>query len=184
MAIVLVAPSGAGKGTLIGKLLADFPQFKLSVSSTTRGAREGEEHGVHYFFLKKEEFKSKIEKGDFIEWALVHDNYYGTSRDLIDECVASGDVVLLDIDVQGTDNVKKLFGNDSYAIFVAPPSYEILEQRLRDRGTDEDEVIELRLKNARSEMKRKNDYDYLLVNDDLETAYAELKSVVEQAIKG
>ncbi len=183
-AIVLVAPSGAGKGTLINKLQTDFPEFKLSVSSTTRGPREGEEHGVHYYFLTKDNFQAKIDCGDFIEWAQVHDNFYGTSRDFIDECIENGDVVLLDIDVQGTDNVKRLFKDDSYAVFVAPPSYEILEERLRGRGTDSDEVINVRLKNARSEMERKNDYDYLLINDDLETAYAELKSVVEKVIKG
>ena len=181
-AFVFIAPSGGGKSTLLKKLRADFPQFVESISCTTRGPRAGEQHGVQYFFISKPEFEEKISRGDFIEWAKVHENYYGTSKDFVEREIAQGSIILLDIDVQGADAVKRIFGNEAYAIFIAPPSFEVLEQRLRARGTDSEETIQVRLKNAKNEMARQNDYDYCIINDDLERAYQQLRGRVEAII--
>lgn len=183
-AFVFISPSGGGKSTLLKKLRADFPQFVESISCTTRSPRSGEENGVHYFFITKEQFESKIGLGDFIEWAKVHENYYGTSKDFVEAELSKGSIVLLDIDVQGADAVKRIFGDEAHAIFIAPPSFDVLEERLRARGTDSEETILVRLKNAKGEMARKDDYDFCVINDDLEKAYAILKKQVEKVIAG
>ncbi len=183
-AFVFISPSGGGKSTLLKKLRADFPQFKESISCTTRSPRAGEQHGVQYFFIAKEDFEQKIARGDFIEWAKVHENYYGTSKEFVETELRNGSIVLLDIDVQGADAVKRIFGADAHAIFIAPPSFDVLEARLRARGTDSEETIAVRLKNAKGEMARQNDYDYCLINDDLESAYKKLRAQVEKVIAG
>lgn len=183
-AFVFISPSGGGKSTLLKKLRADFPQFVESISCTTRAPRAGEEDGVHYFFITKQLFEDKIAKGDFIEWAKVHENYYGTSKDFVENELAKGAIVLLDIDVQGADAVKRIFKDEAHAIFIAPPSFDVLEKRLRSRGTDSEETISIRLKNAKGEMDRKDDYDFCLINDDLEKAYIQLKEQVEKVIAG
>lgn len=183
-AIVFISPSGGGKSTLLKKLRADFPQFVESISCTTRSPRAGEVDGVHYFFITREIFESKIAHGDFIEYAKVHENYYGTSKDFVEDELSKGSIVLLDIDVQGADAVKRIFKDDAHAIFITPPSFEVLEARLRSRGTDSEETIAVRLKNAKGEMARKDDYDFCLVNDDLDRAYKMLKGQVEKVIAG
>ena len=183
-AFVFISPSGGGKSTLLKKLRADFPQFKESISCTTRSPRAGEQHGVQYFFIAKGDFEQKIARGDFIEWAKVHENYYGTSKEFVETELRNGSIVLLDIDVQGADAVKRIFGDDAHAIFIAPPSFDVLETRLRARGTDSEETIAVRLKNAKGEMARQNDYDYCLINDDLESAYRKLRAQVEKVIAG
>ena len=152
--IVVAAPSGAGKTTLCHRLLADFGELRLSVSTTTRPPRGREQDGRDYHFTSKEEFEGQIREGRFAEWALVHGNYYGTSKDVVARSLAGGDSVLLDVDVQGSASLKQAFGDRCVTIFVAPPSVEELERRLRKRNTDSEESIRRRMQNAREEMAR------------------------------
>ncbi len=180
--IIICAPSGTGKSTLIKKLLIKFPQLVESVSTTTRPKREGEVEGVDYFFVNESDFLKNKEK--LIEWAKVHDNYYGTGKEFIEGNLAQGKFILCDVDVQGCDNFKKLYPNDSKIIFISPPSLEVLEQRLRKRGTESEKSLSIRLANAKIEMQRKNDFDFDIVNDDLDRAFKELESVLESILKG
>lgn len=177
--IVISAPSGAGKTTLCQRLLEDFPSLSLSVSSTTRAPRGKEQNGVEYFFLNQNEFEKQIQAGRFAEWALVHGNYYGTSKDVIDQAFASQKSVLLDIDVQGAKQLHQSYPEQCRRIFVTPPSLEELEFRLRARGTDTDESIKNRLARAITEIQEGQNFDVILVNDSLERAYTELKGILE-----
>jgi len=179
---VIVAPSGTGKSTLIAKLMEDFPQMVESVSHTTRNPRKGEEDGVHYFFTGRESFKDLIDEGAFIEWAEVHNNFYGTSKKFIDKTLKEGLSLIFDLDVQGADSFKSYFGSSANVIFISPPSIESLEQRLKARATDLEEVIKVRLENARREILRKDDFDYCLINDNFENAYRELKKIIEEIL--
>ncbi|OFZ46455.1 MAG: guanylate kinase [Bdellovibrionales bacterium RIFOXYB1_FULL_37_110] len=180
--IVVVAPSGTGKTTLINRLKAEFPQIKESISYTTRYKRSGEVSGEQYFFISKEEFENKIRNDDFLEWAIVHENYYGTSKQFLFDQIQNGNFVLCDIDVQGADNVKKYFKDQAQVIFISPPSLEVLRQRLEGRKTESQDIIEIRLRNAKKEIQRKDDYDYLVVNDDLDQAFYKLKEVIHKII--
>jgi guanylate kinase len=182
--IIIVAPSGTGKSTLIKRLKEEFRELHWSVSFTTRPMRTGEVDGKHYFFISKEEFIKKRNQGDFIEWAEVHSNFYGTSKGFVESKVNHGFSVLFDLDVQGADNMKSFYQDGAKAIFIAPPSIDELERRLRGRGTDSDSVIELRVSNAKKEILRQNDYDFVVVNDDFERAYADLRSVVKKIMEG
>jgi guanylate kinase len=139
---------------------------------------------VEYFFLNKEEFEKSIQEGQFAEWAMVHGNYYGTSKEVILHSFKKRKSVLLDIDVQGADQLKKAFPENCYRIFISPPSLEELESRLRARGTDREETIQKRLKNARAEMAESSHFDHVIVNDSLDRAYEELKSLVETLLHG
>lgn len=177
--IIIVAPSGTGKSTLIKQLKEEFRELHWSVSFTTRPVRPGEVDGKHYFFISKEEFLKKKNQGDFIEWAEVHGNYYGTSLGFVESKINHGFSILFDLDVQGADNMKKHFGDEANVIFIAPPSLAELEKRLRDRATETEEVIKVRLSNAQSEIKRKDDYDFCVINDELERAYIDLKKIVK-----
>jgi guanylate kinase len=181
--IVIVAPSGTGKSTMIKRLKTDFPSLLESVSFTTRPIREGEIHGKSYFFINQENFKEMIERNEFLEWALVHGNYYGTSKKFVEEALNSGEHLLFDLDVQGTDAFKKYFGDRANAIFISPPSVEELEKRLRNRGTETTQIINVRLLNAKNELLRKNDYDFLVHNDDIEKAYNNLKQITEEILR-
>jgi len=180
--IVIVAPSGTGKTTLISRVKAVFPQIKESISYTTRYKRSGEDNGKQYFFISKDEFENKIKNDDFLEWAVVHENYYGTSKQFLFDQIQNGSFVLCDIDVQGADNVKKYFKDQAEVIFIAPPFLEVLRQRLEGRKTEAQEIIEIRLRNAEKEMKRKDDYDYLVINDDLDEAFTKLKKIIQKII--
>jgi guanylate kinase len=182
--IILSAPSGGGKTTLCARLLHDFPELTLSVSSTTRPPRGQERNGREYHFLSREEFESQIQAGRFAEWALVHGNYYGTSRDVIEQAFASAKAVLLDIDVQGAESLRKAYPAEAYTIFISPPDLETLEERLRARGTDREETIQKRLANARQEMLAAPRFHQIIVNDDLERAYAELRLAAEAQLRG
>ena len=179
--IVMCGPSGVGKGTLIQKLMDDFPgRFGFSVSHTTRAPRPGEEDGVHYNFVKKADMEKEIAAGKFLEHAHVHENIYGTSLAAVEAVATKGQVCVLDIDVQGAEIVKKST-LDALFVFIAPPSMEELEKRLRGRGTEKEESIQKRLANAAGEMaKTEVDgfFHAVIVNDDLEKAYGELKTVV------
>jgi len=181
--IVIVAPSGSGKSTLIQRLKEEFPMIEESVSFTTRDVRKGEVDKVHYNFISEELFLKMIEKDDFIEWAQVHGNYYGTSKTFVEEALTKSALLLFDLDVQGTDAMKKYFGDQAKAIFIAPPSVEELKKRLHGRGTDSTGVIELRLENSKKELTRVNDYDFCVVNDQLERAYDKLKEIIQSILE-
>lgn len=182
--IVIVAPSGTGKSTLIKRLKNEFTNLIESVSYTTRPQRPGESHGVSYFFIPKEEFLAKKANNEFLEWAEVHGNFYGTSKHFVENSLREGKNILFDLDVQGTDSFRNYFGKYANIIFIAPPSVEELEKRLRNRGTESDEVINLRLSNAKKELLRKNDYDFLVYNDDIESAYKKLSEIFGSILNG
>tara|TARA_Y100000589_G_C27021383_1_gene575072 strand:+ start:188 stop:808 length:621 start_codon:yes stop_codon:yes gene_type:complete len=174
---ILSAPSGAGKSSLISALLEKHSDMKVSVSHTTRSPRPGEENGVHYHFVSVDEFKALIEKNDFFEWAQVFDNYYGTSKQAIESQLEAGIDVFLDIDWQGAQQIRKLV-DDVETIFILPPSKEELESRLNKRGQDSAEVIAGRMAKAQSETSHYNEYDYVVVNDDFDTALTEIETIV------
>ncbi|WP_394193666.1 guanylate kinase [Pseudoalteromonas atlantica] len=174
---ILSAPSGAGKSSLINALLAKHSDMKVSVSHTTRSPRPGEDNGVHYHFVSVDEFKSLIDKNDFFEWAQVFDNYYGTSKQAIEEQLAAGIDVFLDIDWQGAQQMRKLV-DDIETIFILPPSKEELETRLNNRGQDSAEVIAGRMAQAQSESSHYDEYDYVVINDDFDTALTQIETIV------
>jgi guanylate kinase len=183
--IVVSAPSGAGKTTLCDRLLAGHPSMVYSISCTTRAPRGDEVDGRDYHFLSPGEFELRASRGEFIEHAVVHGNRYGTLRRTVVETLAAGKDVLMDIDVQGAASIRKaardgesILKNGYLDIFIAPPSLEVLRARLTGRGEDTVEVIERRLKNAMTEMARWREYRYLVINDELDRAYAELCAVV------
>jgi guanylate kinase len=178
--IVISAPSGAGKTTLVKRLLASFPDVAFSVSYTTRGRRPEEVDGRDYFFVSRPTFEGMIEQGEFIEWAEVVGQLYGTARPVIEAAQAAGRDILLDIDVQGHAQVKQRLP-ESVSVFVLPPSFEELERRLRCRGLDPESGIQRRLQAARREVARWPEYDYLIVNDLLAVATQELAAVVTAA---
>lgn len=181
--IIIVAPSGTGKTSLIQKLLDVFPEIEWSVSYTSRAPREGEVHGRDYFFISEEEFKNKIEKGDFAEWALVHGDYKGTDKSFVESKRNEGVSILFDVDVQGVDLLKKSYGEEAKAIFIEPPSLEELRRRLEKRRTDSSEAIEKRLNNAVGELERKHDFDFLMMNDNLLDAQNKLCEIVSNILE-
>jgi guanylate kinase len=180
---ILSAPSGAGKSTLGSALRRRYPQLGYSVSYTTRPPREGERDGVHYHFITTEAFEVGIEQGRWAEWARVHDNYYGTSAEILETYLAEGVSVLMDIDVQGAAQIVKRFPA-AVTIFIMPPSLEMLRQRLEDRQTDTPEVIATRMRNAEVEMDARRNYRHIIVNDDLKQASAELIYLVDGYLQG
>jgi guanylate kinase len=174
---ILSAPSGAGKTTLLRAALEHLPDLRYSVSYTTRAPRTGEENGRDYVFISPAEFEDGIRADRWAEWAQVHGNYYGTSAAVLSQALAEGRDILLDIDVQGARQICKRF-SQSVTIFIMPPSLDILESRLRSRGTDREEAIALRLRNAREEMAQKDTYRHVIVNDELPTAVRELLAII------
>jgi guanylate kinase len=185
--IVVSAPSGAGKSTLCDRLVKEFSNVMYSVSCTTRAPRGEEKDGVHYYFLSKREFRKRIRNGEFLEYAKVHGHFYGTLEDTVLFAMEDGRHVLLDIDVQGARKIREsLIRLDPrhpirggfVDIFISPPSMAELEKRLRGRGTDGDKAIQKRLENARAEMECASAYAFRIVNDELEKAYEELRSVI------
>jgi guanylate kinase len=179
--IVLAGPSGVGKGTLRAGALSDAG-LAYSISCTTRPPREGEREGVDYRFLSKEDFEDRAARGLFLECAVVHGNRYGTLREDVERETAAGRDVLLEIDVQGARQIRKLMPSpDSFLIFVAPPSSGVLEDRLRRRGTEPEDIVRLRLETAKKEMDAIGEFDRVIVNDDLERACEELRDVLLNA---
>ena len=174
---ILSAPSGAGKSSLITALLKKHADMKVSVSHTTRSPRPGEENAVHYHFVSADEFKALIAKDDFFEWAQVFDNYYGTSKQAIESQLNAGIDVFLDIDWQGAQQVREIMPSVQ-TIFILPPSKAELEQRLNNRGQDSAEVIAGRMAKAQSETSHYNEYDFVVVNDDFETALSNIETIV------
>lgn len=175
--LVLSGPSGAGKSSLIEKISHEIGDYYFSISTTTRPKREGEVEGVHYHFVDEEEFKKDIESDMFLEYAVVHGNYYGTSLKPVKEALSAGKLVLFDIDVQGNTAVNNRLGDISTSVFITPPSLSELKTRLEKRSTDSNEVVERRLKMAKREVQRISEYDYLIVNDDLDKAADTLKLI-------
>jgi len=174
---IVAAPSGAGKSTLVNALLEREPAISLSVSHTTRPPRAGEEYGRHYYFVERAEFEREIEEGIFLEHAEVHGNLYGTSRKTVSGLLGQGKDVLLEIDWQGAQQVRKTKA-DCVSVFILPPSRHELERRLRGRGSDSAEVIERRLHNSREEIAHAHEFDYIIVNDRFEDALGDLQAIV------
>ncbi|HEX3360342.1 MAG TPA: guanylate kinase [Solirubrobacterales bacterium] len=178
---VITGPSGVGKGTLIKKLLERVPDLALSVSATTRAPREGEVDGTDYHFLTEEQFKERREAGDFLEFASYSGNHYGTLNSELQRCLDKGRSVVLEIEVQGATQVRAA-KPDSVQIFIAPPDPAVLRERLRGRGTDSPEAIDKRLQVAEQELGAQDDFDFRIVNDDLDKASDELETIVRQSI--
>lgn len=174
---VVSAPSGAGKTSLVWALLEADPRVRLSVSYTTRPPRPGEVDGVHYHFVSVEQFMEMLNRGDFLESAQVYGNYYGTSQRWIEEQLAAGTDILLEIDWQGAAQIRRLMPR-AVSIFILPPSLEALRARLQGRGQDTEEVIERRLAAAREDMSHVGEFDYVIINDDFSTASQDLQAVV------
>lgn len=176
--IVISAPSGSGKTSLASRALEEIPQLTFSVSHTTRKPRPGERDQVEYFFVSEKEFEEMVEQDAFLEHARVYGNYYGTSRSFVDEQLSVGYDVLLDLDVQGAAQVKKSYP-EAVLVFVFPPSLEVLKERLKNRGLDDPSVIDQRLRIAKGEIKRYADYQYVIINREIEESLGELKSIIQ-----
>ncbi|MDR2152111.1 MAG: guanylate kinase [Helicobacteraceae bacterium] len=175
--LVVSGPSGSGKSSLCKKLCAEYEFACLSISSATRAPREGEQDGKDYFFIPKAVFERKIAQEEFLEWANVHGNYYGTDRRWVEKTLASGKTVAFDIDVQGQAAIARLYPNETTSVFVTTSSIAILKDRLIRRGTDDAAAIAQRLENALGEMNCIDRYDYLLINDDFDASFETIKSV-------
>ncbi|CUU79305.1 guanylate kinase [Campylobacter hyointestinalis subsp. hyointestinalis] len=175
--LILSGPSGSGKSTLLSRLMKEFDGIYFSISSTTRSIREGEIAGVSYHYISEDEFKRGIDEGKFLEWAQVHKNYYGTSLEPVEAALKAGKIVIFDIDVQGFHLAQKKYGEIITSVFVTTKNRYELKKRLKLRGTDSDEVIENRLFNAATEMAHISEYDYLIINENLEKSYLDLRAI-------
>jgi guanylate kinase len=180
--VALSAPSGGGKSTLCTMLLKKYPDTTLSISYTTRTPRGSEKDGIEYHFVSKSEFEGLIREKRLVEWAQVHGSYYGTSKEFLENQGKAGKVVVLDIDVQGVDSLKKVFGDRCLSVFILPPDMKVLEQRLRSRSTEPEEKVQERLKNAAAEISRAKDFDFQVVNHDLNESFRELCAIVEKEV--
>ncbi|KEA45275.1 guanylate kinase [Campylobacter mucosalis] len=176
--LVISGPSGSGKSTLLNRLFKEEKNIYFSISSTTRAIRDGETDGVHYHYISKDEFEDGIKQGEFLEWAQVHKNYYGTSLKPVIRELEAGKIVIFDIDVQGFNSVKKKFDDQITSIFITTSDKNELKTRLKNRNTDTDETIQNRLMNAVGEMEHILEYDYFLINNDIEESYMNLRSIV------
>ncbi|MEN4046042.1 MULTISPECIES: guanylate kinase [Sulfurimonas] len=179
--LVLSGPSGAGKSSLIHKIIDDIGECYFSISTTTRPMREGEADGVDYYFVDEEEFKKEIEEDQFLEYAIVHGNYYGTSLKPVKKALSEGKLVIFDIDVQGNSAINSRLGDITTSVFITPPTLSELKRRLQNRQTDAQEVIERRIQMARREIQRVSEYEYLLINDDLDAAAEKLRLIATVA---
>lgn len=179
--IIVTAPSGAGKSTLLKHVMQIFPQLKFSVSATTRSPREGEIDGVHYHFISEDEFLKKIDSEQFIEWEQVYDYYYGTLKSEIEKCVRAGETIILEIEVNGAMNVKRLYPQ-AHMIFVMPPDKEVLIERLISRNTESPEDLQKRIARAEMEFSMVQFFEYKVVNDDLKTAKKQIIEIVNQIL--
>jgi guanylate kinase len=175
--VVISSPSGGGKSTIVKRLREQHPAYRYSVSVTTRSRRAGETDGRHYSFVTPEEFRRRIDGGYFAEWAQVHGHYYGTPRSFVDRVLTGGEIALFDLDVQGGLQIKEAYPQ-AVLVFVLPPSPQELERRLRGRKTDDEDVIQTRLENAKSEVTYWPQYDYVVVNDSLEDAVASVQAII------
>ncbi|MBL4730967.1 MAG: guanylate kinase [Sulfurimonas sp.] len=179
--LVLSGPSGAGKSTLLKEIINDIGECYFSISTTTRTIREGEENGRDYYFVKEEKFKQDMQEDMFLEHAYVHGNYYGTSLKPVQNALEDGKLVIFDIDVQGNAAIAQKLGDITTSVFISSPTLSDLKQRLQMRKTDTQEVINIRLKMARQEIQRIDEYDYLLINDDIQEAADILRTIAQAA---
>lgn len=179
--LVLSGPSGAGKSSLIHKIIDEIGECYFSISTTTRPMREGEVDGVDYHFVDEEEFKKEIEEDQFLEYAVVHGNYYGTSLKPVKKALSEGKLVIFDIDVQGNSAINSRLGDITTSVFISPPTLSELKKRLENRQTDAKEVIERRIQMAKREIQRVSEYEYLLINDDLDKAAEKLRLIATVA---
>ena len=180
---VISGPSGVGKGTLVSMLRKNHPEIKLSVSATTRNPRPGEINGVHYFFLTKEDFKNRIKSGEFLEWAEFSGNFYGTNKNFVEKMLKDGQNIILEIEVQGALQVKNKL-QEAILIFIEPPSFEELKSRLLKRSTESEEEIQKRLAVVKTELHQKKEFNYVMVNDNLDTAFKNLENIILKEIDG
>ncbi|MBP9192854.1 MAG: guanylate kinase [Ignavibacteria bacterium] len=177
MLYVIAAPSGAGKTTIVRELLKKHPGIVFSVSATTRKKRDNETEGRDYFFYNKDEFRKMIENGELVEHEILFNgDYYGTLKSFVNENIENGKNVIFDIDVNGAVNIKKIYGNKAILIFIMPPDLDTLKERLKKRGTESIEQINERIKRVDLEIGKKNDFDYIVVNDDLQKAVSEVEN--------
>ena len=174
---VISGSSGVGKGTVIKEFLKKYPNIKLSVSCTTRAKRDGEEHGVNYFYLSQEEFNTCIKNNEFLEWAEFSGNYYGTKKSFVTDCLNKNQTLILEIDTVGALNIKKIMP-EANLIFITPPSLEELETRLRGRHTETEEAIQKRMAAIKSEIENSKQFDYQIVNDTVENAVKSLEKII------
>lgn len=178
--VVISAPSGSGKTTIYREILKRNPQLRFSVSFTTRKRRESEADGRDYFFVDRGTFERMAREGKFVEWASVHGELYGTERKQLDDCLADGKTLLLDVDVQGAMSIMKEFP-EAITIFIEPPSLEELERRLRRRGTESDESVRRRLEGAKRELAYRNDFQYIVINDRLDESIRQIENIIKIA---
>lgn len=174
---VVSSPSGGGKGTIIRHVLDVVPNLSYSVSFTTRAPRNNEMNGREYFFIGRQVFEEMVAAGEFLEWACVHGNFYGTAKRQVAEETAAGVDIVLEVDVQGAESVREL-PLDSVSVFILPPSFEVLRERLIARGTDSAEELEVRLRNAPIELRQYSAFDYVIINDEVERAAGQLASII------
>ena len=175
--LILSGPSGAGKSSLINEIANDIGDYYFSISTTTRPIRDGEKDGVHYHFVSVAEFLKDIDDNNFLEYATVHGNYYGTSLKPVRDALAKGKLVIFDIDVQGNTAINNRLGDITTSVFISPPTLSELKKRLENRLTDSQDVIDTRIKMAKREVQRISEYDFLIINDDLEMAASVLKQI-------
>ena len=182
--VIFSAPSGSGKTTIVRELLKLFPEFEFSISATSRKPRGQEQHGVDYYFLSNEEFRQRVERDEYVEWEEVYvGTCYGTLKSEMERIWSKGNVIIFDVDVMGGINLKRLFGEDACSMFIMPPSVEELERRLRGRGTDSEEVIQKRIAKAEFELSKSPEFDYTVVNDDLQVAVDEAAAIIRNFLK-
>ncbi len=178
--IVISAPSGSGKTTIARAIMQKYPGMLFSVSATTRQPRAGEVSGKDYFFLTKEEFQNRVKEGDLVDWEEIYGNYYGTLKSEIDRALGRGSVMLFDVDVKGGLSIKRTYPDDSLLIFIRPPSFEILKERLLNRKTEDEATIRRRLDRVPMELEKGKEFDWQVVNDDLPTAVHEVDEIIRR----
>jgi guanylate kinase len=178
---VVSAPSGAGKTTIVKSILKDIPELAFSISATTRRKRENERDGFDYHFISEEAFRKKIEENGFVEWEKFYDYYYGTPKGFIDDKINSGISVLLEVDVKGALSIKTIYP-DAILIYIYPPSFEVLVERLKNRRTEDETDFKKRVERAKMELSHKDKFDYLVVNNDLNIAISQVKSLIKKII--
>lgn len=179
--LVISGPSGAGKSSLLNEIIYDIGECYFSISTTTRAPREGEINGIHYHFVNEEEFKQDIKEEMFLEHAIVHGNYYGTSIKPVKEALKQGKLVIFDIDVQGNATITHRLGDITTSVFISPPTLSELKRRLEKRSTDSQEIIDKRINMAKREIQRVTEYDFLVINDNLEIAAQALRTIANAA---